>query len=250
MDNKPDPQEPNLSLEILRGRTAHSIRPIHSDRFLIGSGEWCHLRLGGDTPALHSVLVRKNGLLTIEAIATSPVLLVNGVVVESAELRDADQLSIGGITLQLHGEQQPAVDSSMKPIDIDAMLALDQPAADPTQLSAEELIDQLESDMSMVDGWENGREQAAASLLDNSEMDASQVEETHRPVRMLRELETAVHSLNRIADDLNHDTHMSEQEISQAADSLVDYQQQIVGRLDDVLQRIAELKETDQRRAA
>lgn len=251
MDSKPDPQKSTLCLEITRGHTAHAIRPIQSDRFLIGGGEWCHLRLGGDTPALHSVLVQHDGAISIEAIVAEPPLMINGICVESADLCDGDEVSIGAITLKLHGEQHTAIESVMQPIDIDAILALDQPASDVAQISAEELVDQLGSDMSLVDAWGQTRNQAADSLIDAARSDHSNVDDHQRPLRMLRELETAVHSLNRIADDLTNDNdQMSQQEIAEAADSLVDYQQQIVGRLDDVLQRIEDLKDVDQRRVA
>lgn len=252
MLSKPDSQIQSLCLEITRGRTQHRVRPIRSDRFLIGSGEWCQLRLGGDTPALHSVLVNKNGMLTIEAIASEPALLVNGQCVESAELHDGDELSVGSISMILHGESDGLADPLMQPIDIEALLALDQPAESIPELSASEIVDRLEIDMALVATWEDGREDAAESLIDAAARVRRSVDEqADRPRRILRELETAVESLNKIAADLAHDTNgMSDHEIGQAASSLVDYQQQIVGRLDDVLRRIAGLKEIDQQKVA
>jgi hypothetical protein len=247
MDSKPDPHH-SLALEITRGQTAHPMRPIRSDRFLIGSGEWCHLRLGGNTPALHSVLVNKNGVITIEAIAAEPALIVNGQTVESAEIQEGDELAIGSITLKLHGQSVSTTDPLMQPIDIDAMLALDQPATPATELSASELVEKLEADMSMVGSYEDGREDSAAALIETASQSTADAtaDQANRPLRILQELETAVHSLNRIAADLTQDSHeMNDQEVNQAASSLVDYQQQIVGRLDDVLLRIAELNETD-----
>jgi hypothetical protein len=248
MDSKPDSQ--HITLEITCGQTAQPMRPVRTDRFLIGSGEWCHLRLGGNTPVLHSVLVDRKGVLTIEAIAAKPSLMVNGRCVQSAEIQAGDELAIGGISMKVHGHSVKNSDPLMQPIDVDAMLALDQTTAS-SELSASDLVEKLEADMALVASYEDGREDAANSLIEASlQTGETSDEEADRPLRILRELETAVHSLNRLAEDLSQDKDMSDPEINQAASSLVDYQQQIVGRLDDVLRRISELEATDQKKVA
>ncbi|MDA1015346.1 MAG: FHA domain-containing protein [Planctomycetota bacterium] len=100
----------NLSLAIARGRTQSPNRPVRASRFLIGSADNCHLRLGGgEIPPEHSlILVRPDGPI-IEQLADAPPLLVNGRSVEEHALSHDDLIQIGRFQLDvILGAEQSA----------------------------------------------------------------------------------------------------------------------------------------------
>ncbi|MFP6766305.1 MAG: FHA domain-containing protein, partial [Planctomycetaceae bacterium] len=155
-----------LFLQITRGRTNHPMRPIHGDRFLIGSGEWCDLRLGGSMPVLHSVVRVEGPSVWLEAVVDAPPLHVNGRTVGSCELQDGDQIVIGLFSLQFCDARNVQHESLMQPIDIEEVLALDQPDVELSDLTATELVDLMERDEELAREFQKRQEQGAAALLD------------------------------------------------------------------------------------
>ena len=245
-----------LFFQITRGRTKHPTRPIKRDRFLIGSGEWCDLRLGGTMPVLHSVLRVDGPSVWIEAVVDSPSLNINGRAIGSCELQDGDEVSIGAFTLQLCDGREMEHEALMKPIDIEDLLGLDQHQTEMADLSATELVELLERDEELVEEFEKRRDLGSAALLERlqQEMDAeeAQPEPEAESLKVLRELQSAVSELNSLASDLkSRSDEMTSEEFSHATSSLLDFQQDVVGRLDSVLSRIDQLDEhKDQRDAA
>jgi pSer/pThr/pTyr-binding forkhead associated (FHA) protein len=156
------PEAPRLVLEITRGRTRFRRRPVTGSRFLIGGGVTCDLRLGGEhVPVLHSLITIHEGEVHIEAIAPKPGLLVNGRGVREAKLSDGDVIGIGDIELlaRLSARHAPAGAQSAH--------SVARPVERPlTEMSAVELIDQIELEERQIDEFENRRGTGARALLE------------------------------------------------------------------------------------
>ena len=164
--------EPVLSLEIHRGRTMFPCRPISKDRFLIGSGTACDLRLGCQSvPTVHSVIHTAGRDVWIESLATAPSLKINGQTEQSRLLHEGDRIEIGPFQFRvLHR----AFARSTVPSGSDAGKSARPPieqaesstAPNPLQeLSASDLVELLETEQHFVEQFENGRAQGAEALL-------------------------------------------------------------------------------------
>lgn len=246
-----------LFFQITRGKTQHPTRPITRDRFLIGSGEWCDLRLGGSVPVLHSVLRVDGPSIWLDAVVDAPPLHVNGRAVGSCEIQDGDEISIGAFTLRLRDERDARHEALMKPIDIEELLGLDQYDTEFADLTAAELVELIERDEELVEEFEKRRDLGSAALLERiqheMQSESAQPEPESQSLQVLRELQAAVSELNQLASDLKRrSSEMTGEEFSQATSSLLDFQQDVVGRLDSVLSRIDRLDkpDADQRDAA
>ena len=150
----------HLWLDIRRGRTRARRRPVRSRRFLIGAGSNCQLQLGGDEiPILHSILLMDDDGAHIDAVVSTPELLVNGIPQRAADLHDGDVFSIGRFEFAVNVPDQFA--ASQVAVD---ELPLDD-ATDLESMSAAELVERIEREQAAVDRFENSRSQGAAALL-------------------------------------------------------------------------------------
>lgn len=150
----------NLWLEVRRGRTRARRRPVRSRRFLIGAGSNCQLQLGGEEiPILHSILLVDDEGAHIDAVVSSPELLVNGIPQRAADLHDGDVFSIGRFEFAVNVPDQFA--ASQAAVD---ELPLDD-AADVETMSAAELVARIEREQAAVERFENSRSEGAAALL-------------------------------------------------------------------------------------
>jgi predicted component of type VI protein secretion system len=141
-----------VGLEICRGRSEHSFRPISGNRFVIGSAPECDLRLGGDTvPAVHSQLHIDGGKAWVEAVAADPPLLINGEDCETARLADGDTIGIGGFVFTWK-----------------APCSMESDLVEATSLTAAELIDRLEADLELVSRHVTAARRGATTLLEAS----------------------------------------------------------------------------------
>lgn len=161
---------PLLTLKVLLGGTRFPVRPVRKDRFTIGSGDRCDLRLGGDSPRLHSVLVVTPTEVLLEQIASSPALVVNGVAQSSAVLNSGDRIRIGGV--ELEAEIPQASKLRFPPPLIgrvdEAVSAKDRSEIDVASLSAEQLLDLFELEQSAIERDLESRTQGADALLDEA----------------------------------------------------------------------------------
>ncbi len=141
-----------FGLEICRGRSEHSFRPISGNRFVIGSAPECDLRLGGDTvPVVHSQIHIDGGKAWVEAVAADPPLLINGEDRETARLADGDTIGIGGFGFTWK-----------------APCSLESDLVEATSLTAAELIDRLEADLELVSRHATAVRRGATTLLEAS----------------------------------------------------------------------------------
>ena len=80
---------------------------------------------------------------------------------------------------------------------------------------------------------------------------SAQPEPEAESLKALRELQSAVSELNSLASDLkSRSGEMTSEEFSHATSSLLDFQQDVVGRLDSVLSQIDKLDDKDDQRDA
>ena len=251
-----------LMFEISRGRTDSPLRPINRDRFLIGSGERCDLRLGGqDVPAVHSVVHIDGDQIWLEALAESPEVRVNGRLTRSAALEPGDALEIGSFCLTLHrtSSVQPVPAPRIHGARVSEILTEEESAdlLDIEDLSARELVDLIEQEEALIEEFESRRQMGAQALLDvlnqrfgpDVSDDSQTVDATPDTRQLLHELQMAIISLNEFAQDFEQRTdRLSQRDTHRAANSLLDFQKQIVSRLDGVLGKIACIDEADRRR--
>lgn len=243
-----------LVFEITRGRTESPLRPVSRDRFLIGAGERCDLRLGGDgMPAVHSVVHVDGTEIWLETLADSPEVRVNGRLTRSAALEPGDDLEIGAFNLTLH--RTDSSESVHAPRIYGATVRetlteeeVDNPIEDLEELTARELVELIDQEEAIIEEFEARRRLGAQALMDVVKQrflepdadDSSNVEESPAPSQLLSELQAAILSLNEFAHEFEQRTErLSQPETQRVANSLLDFQQQIVSRLDGVLEKIA-----------
>jgi hypothetical protein len=248
-----------LVFEITRGRTESPIRPISRDRFLIGADERCDLRLGGEgIPAVHSVIHIEGEEIWLETLADSPEVRVSGRLTRSAAMEPGDELEIGCFCLTLHrtNSVQQAAAPRIYGAPVSEVVTEEELAnpLDVEGLSARQLVDLIDQEETLIEEFEARRQMGAQALMDvvkqrfasESEEDNPEVDERSSPGQLLHELQAAIVSLNEFAQGFEQRTErLSRQDTQHAANSLLDFQQQIVSRLDGVLEKIAMLDEAD-----
>jgi len=164
---------------ISRGKTKHPKREIRSSEFLIGAGEGCDLRLGGaDIPALFCIIKFGQGVSTIESIESIPILMVNGVAVQSHRLSNGDLIEIGPFQLEYRQEFVPS-NSEMPFEDSAAKTSDNEVEFDLADLSAEELVDLLEADMNLVEEHEERKQEGLEALAAEVESRTTDRERHH-----------------------------------------------------------------------
>jgi hypothetical protein len=170
IDSLAEPGVPLLTLEVLSGKTRYPARPIHKERFLIGSGARCDLRLGGDRiPQLHSVVIVGIDEVLIERIAPAPPLTLNGQPVAGGVLKHGDTIRIGGFELRAAIPVRTptvAADPLLGPVD-EFVTEAERTGVEPN-LSADELVDLIAEALGESDKLRARLEAGADALLDDA----------------------------------------------------------------------------------
>lgn len=158
-----DSAAPILLLEIARGDTRHPVRPVTTDRFLIGASAACDLRLGGESvPPLHSLIVREpDGGFRWEKVSGTATLFCNGRLVDTHQLREGDRVRIGPVEFLVRLRAVVANPSNSD----SSVVSDDMPVDDLSAMSASDLADRFESEWEMVDRFESRRQLGIESLL-------------------------------------------------------------------------------------
>ena len=234
---RPCPATSSPTLEILCGETASPLRPLLQDRFLIGAGPRCDLRLGGDDmPLLHSIVYRDGDAIGIDPVADIPTLLVNGRP-GITELHSGDTIEIGNFQMALHGADivsQPTADA----------MPDDEETRDLADVFAAELIELIEQEEALIADYEGRRRAGAEALFDAAQRradalaDQSKSDASHEPGELLDGIRSTVLSLGQSAMQLEQHGSLTEHDVRQVAASLLDCQQQIISALDRVLEKI------------
>ncbi len=169
IDSLAEPGVPLLTLEVLSGKTRYPARPVHKERFLIGSGPRCDLRLGGDRiPLLHSVVIVGLDEILVERIAPAPALTLNGQPVAGGVLKHGDTIRIGGFELRAAiPERTPAVaaDPLLAPVD-EFVTEAERSGVEPN-LSADDLVNLIAEALGESDKLRARLEAGADALLDD-----------------------------------------------------------------------------------
>jgi hypothetical protein len=156
---------PVVCLEVLRGLTQFPRRPFPVGRFLIGSGTDCDLRLGGaEIPVLHSVLLVDSAGVTLEAVAGSPPLAVNGNTCQTTRLRYGDVIAIGGFEFAV---QTPVAATPALPTAAGEAHEAGPHCDDELAMrSAIELVELIEGEVHRIEDYQSRRELGAKALLE------------------------------------------------------------------------------------
>jgi hypothetical protein len=164
------PGTPLLTLEVLSGKTRFPSRPVHKERFLIGSGTRCDLRLAGDRiPQLHSVVIAGLDEILIERIAPAPALIINGQLVSGGVLHHGDTIRIGGVELRAAiPVTAPVVasDPLLAPVD-EFLTEAELTGVDP-DLAADDLVDLIAEALGESGKLRARLEAGADALLDEA----------------------------------------------------------------------------------
>ena len=256
-----------LVLEITRGSTEHRRRPVNRSRYLIGAGDACDLRLGGEKmPALHSIIATEGNEITLEAIAAEPALVVNGSQVDSVPLHDGDVITIGGVEILARVETGSTPAGSAPLADT---ITSDTSSARPlAELSADELVDMIEQEEREIEQFEARQElgmtsllQAIASRKENvADATESLVPAPHfhlkpksgmftrarhmqQQVRstVQKEVEQIGRQLSRLSEQLRNTSERSaarDAELTQAAVEMLDTQEKLVEQLKAVVDQV------------
>ncbi len=251
---------PRMILEICRGRTRFPQRPISGPRYFIGSGPGCDLRLGGtDFPALHSLIQTRENGVWFETLADAPAVRINGDVTHGEWLRDGDRIEIGAFQFLAH------LLPMLPPVAINFTELPHRTVAQVSDLSASELADRLDHEMTHVAHFESGRRAGGHALLQAIRRQtlqmpqavAGSVAQRSAPPRTVAavasnaaqhdfqsDLERLSKELEDLASTLERRSEtISKREIqfAQAAESLLESQRQLVSQLESALERAAEL---------
>lgn len=235
-------ESPILFFEIQSGVTQYPRRPVTRGRFLLGSGDACHMRLGGDDiPPIHSMIIAENGTtVEIERLSTGPALCVNGEEVESVTLQDGDEVAIGRIvfTARFAAEAVQAVseqvdllaDVELTPTEIQELDELKS----LKQLSVVEIIDHLEANMNLVEQHEVGIQTGLESLRFEavvSGADDDELQPIEHPFRVAVETEPAVDSDSE---------SVTEQLTPEDLERLIEHLSLVTAQLDERTKRVQE----------
>ncbi len=266
-----------VCLEIRRGRTENPLRPMFGERFLIGSGADCDLRLGGDDiPPLHSLMHFDGADLWLEAIALEPPLKVNGQTVKTILLRNWDRLEVSSFDFVVRHEcLRPRVDAAdaapesehqLPHVDFDASFPLDELPS----LGTEELVDQLDHEMRRIERFERRRTLGAKALMhairqraartttamsgaDASFLSAPKVDSSNADARtdrsaggdMTMDLERTIEQLQagiRQLEERSEQLIRREQAYNDAALTLIEVQERMAAQLESLQRQVAELR--------
>jgi hypothetical protein len=153
----------HLVLEVTKGYTRFPRRPVTHPRFLIGAGSTCDLRLGGEgMPALHSLITVSGREITLEAIAATPALTVNGRQIQTTLLHDGDIIGVGEVELLARFEAGQTPNGAQMISAPAAAIDADRPVS---ELSAAELIDRIEEEEKQVEEFEARQMSGAHALV-------------------------------------------------------------------------------------
>lgn len=175
-----------LAVRILKGKTAHPLRPINCARFLIGAGSNCQLKLGGEMPMVHSVITWNGSGPFIECLVPDPPLIVEGEERREAELTVGTLMEIGPFRFEIaviDPVAESATESRKSPgstsiaettsphaaqiaATAEPVPAADILAPDPEDQSIHELVDRLGDALERLEQIEWQRRQGLAALLE------------------------------------------------------------------------------------
>lgn len=172
---------PKFTLEILKGDCSLRRRAFETQQIFIGSDEDCELRLdhAGIAPVVAVIRILEEGVW-IEPCRLLHELKVNRTPTRGSWLQDGDEIEIAPFLLKAHlglqgnpsalelpatDKQTPNISEPVRWIIEDRQQSLDLEQPDPAELSAAELLDQIESDLQLIERDERQKREGEDSLL-------------------------------------------------------------------------------------
>ncbi len=219
-------------------------------------------------PVLHSVIHLDGAHAWIDAVGAGIELKVNGKATTFAELHAGDRIDIGAFSLTFRQNSAAVAKANgsastselYDPIPADLS---DDNDSDLSSLSASELVDLIEGDMEIVEEFERRKRRGTDALLDA--VRRHRPEETtqrqlptippqlagfERLASLFNDLESTIQSIGTLAKDLEQRAkHVSPSEVGVAASSLLQFQEQVVSRLDEVLAKVSKHTKTTDRKS-
>jgi hypothetical protein len=258
-------ETPILYFDIQSGVTQYPRRPVTRGRFLLGSGDACHMRLGGDDiPPIHSMIVADDDQVLLERLSTGPALRVNGEDVESVTLNDGDEISIGRILFTVRFEATAVTQIATGPVDLVADVALTpeelQELKDIESMSVVELVNQLEADTDLVNEFETAQQTGLESLVfeaanavaadtaaaDNGVDETSEISAPATLEDLIEHLNSVTRELDRRSSRLQE----REQVYSVAAQDLLDQQARLREQVEALSKQISAQQQLANRNAS
>uniref|UniRef100_A0A7C4LQW3 FHA domain-containing protein n=1 Tax=Schlesneria paludicola TaxID=360056 RepID=A0A7C4LQW3_9PLAN len=221
-----DPADLRVVLEIeVPGERRRSV-PVEGGGCLIGSGEFCDVRLAGaGIPLAHSEIHIDGGVIWMEAVDDGQ-LTINGQTCRRLALRDHDQIQIADCRITVR----------INPPD-EALMLPDFPE-NLSELSALELCERVEAEQARLNDDEHRRLSGWSALLRELEdvlrqEPASSWEQEARIERTLQQLHAITESLAERARLLAQ----REAEFMESAGALQEAHERINSRLEQLLQQ-------------
>jgi two-component system cell cycle response regulator len=128
----PQPEAQRLYLMTIRGVNAGLVHQVHGTRTVLGRAASAEIRLDDDgISRAHAELVVEDGRVVVRDLASTNGTFVNGARTSSREVRDGDQITLGGATFVVfrHGAADelarvvPRTTSAPSPASRDAFVA-------------------------------------------------------------------------------------------------------------------------------
>jgi len=246
------PTSREFVLEILSGKTKFPNRPMPRGRLSIGAGQKCWLQLGGPgIPEIHSWLEVGRKEIALYVFEEEPAIQVNGSKVQFALLKGGESLQIGTFEFQIHTQIIDEPDKSwMKPHLTPQQLSnlkneLEEKPLE--KLSAEELVDMLETEMHAIEQQESreraGLHRLLSSVRETQEEMGLQAEEEPE-LFQIPELQSRqstddfvsrIEEVTRSLRERSESLHVQESGYAKAAESLLLTQQRLIEQMDQLI---------------
>ena len=206
------------------------------------------MQLGDSSiPKLHSILLCRNECVMIEAVAGSPAMLINNQPELEATLDEDDIIDIGNFAIQIQKIGSTA-NETIAPVATNESLA---------ELSAVELVNQLESELKVVEQSERQKHQGISALMQlinasyKQNENNSQTEAESSLIEYIKQIIDCLQQLGQELDERAMQISQREQQYLAAATKLLQSQQQLTGRLETLTEHIPHLlPELQHRRAS
>ncbi len=243
---------PSIHLEIVKGRTRFPLRPMRTERYLIGQSDQCDLQLGGGgMPSLHSTIYFDGEELFIDAVASKPDLRINGEISQHAFIQPGDRIAVGEIEFVVHVSTSPSavVPEATRPV------ANSAHEVDPEELSAEALVDLIGEEMELVERFEGRQKLGLAAMLEQlsdrpleSSQEPHAIEIPERGIKngsLLNHMEGVIRELNDVSHELELHTTTARQRDARYLEtmaSLIEVQQRLTAKVDGLVQQVEAMK--------
>jgi predicted SprT family Zn-dependent metalloprotease len=218
---------------------------VDRELFRIGSSPVCEIRLS-DGPLLHSVIRMEAGIVWIEVDQAAEELNVNWRACRRMALRDGDVISVPGQDITVHHQPLTVADLAA------------QSADQITQLTAEELCDQILSEQAAVDEFESAqrtgwrklmaaiRQVATTEQIAGESDSAPAIEfsdDCERVLEQIREVSQMMNGRTQVLD-------LCESELVTATALLQESQDRVSRQIEDLLDQIGDASMVNELRAS